>query len=258
MSGTTSPAPLSGKVALVTGASSGLGRHSARVLAAAGAHVAIAARRTDALASLAQEIAATGGRAYAVAMDVRDARSVADAVANAEATLGPIDILLNNAGIATTRAFLEQDEAEWQSVLDTNLHGAWRVARACSTRMAAAGRGGTIVNTGSILGLRVARHVSAYAAAKAALHSLTASMAMELARHSIRVNALAPGYIATELNRDFLSGPAGQAMLKRVPLGRFGTPDDLDGALMLLVSDAGRYITGSVIVVDGGHSLGFL
>jgi NAD(P)-dependent dehydrogenase (short-subunit alcohol dehydrogenase family) len=249
---------LAGATALVTGASSGLGRHFALTLAGAGARVAVAARRIAELEALAGEIAASGGTAVPVSIDVLDPASVAQAVAAAEAGLGPLGILVNNAGIAATRGFLAQEEAEWRRVLATNLDGAWRVAQAVASRMAANGRGGAIVNIVSVLGLRPASHVAAYSAAKAGLISLTQSMAIELARHKIRVNALAPGYVETDLNRDFLHGPGGQTMVKRVPLRRFGEAEDLDGALLLLASDAGRYMTGSVIVVDGGHSLGFI
>lgn len=249
---------LEGQVALVTGASSGLGRHFAMTLARAGAKVAVAARRVDRLETLAQEIGALDARALPLRMDVTDRRSVDQALADAETELGPVTILVNNAGVAATVAFLEQDEAAWRDVLDTNLDGAWRVARAFAQRAAAHGQGASVVNIASILGLRPAARVSAYAAAKAALISLTQTMAIELARHKIRVNALAPGYVETDLNRDLLRSKAGEAMLTRIPQRRFGAPEDLDGALLLLASDAGRYITGSVIVVDGGHALGFM
>lgn len=248
---------LAGKVALVTGASSGLGWHFALTLAGAGAKVAVAARRVDRLEALAHEIAARDGRALPIVLDVTDPVSVDKAIAETETELGPLGILVNNAGVATTKPFLEQDEALWRDVLATNLDGAWRVARAAAQRMAAHG-GGAIVNIASVLGLRAAAQVSAYAAAKAALISLTQTMAIELARHKIRVNAIAPGYIETELNRDFLNSPAGTTITKRIPLRRFGAPQDLDGAMLLLSSDAGRYMTGSVIVIDGGHTLGFL
>ena len=246
---------LTGRTALVTGASSGLGRHFAMVLARAGAKVAIAARRVDRLEALAQEIAAFDGRALPVALDVRDRSSIDAAIDAAETELGPLAIVVNNAGIAATRAFLDQSEAEWRATLDTDLDGAWRVAQAAARRMVAHGHGGSIVNIASILGERAASQVAAYATAKAGLVALTRSMAVELARHQIRVNALAPGYIVTDLNRDVLAGPAGQALVKRVPLRRFGQPEDLDGALLLLASDAGRWMTGSVLVVDGGHTL---
>jgi NAD(P)-dependent dehydrogenase (short-subunit alcohol dehydrogenase family) len=252
------PFGLSGCVAVVTGASSGLGRHFALTLARAGAKVAVAARRIELLKELDAEIASFDGRALAVAMDVTSAESVAAAMQTVQTELGPINILVNNAGVAATRSFLEQGEEEWRQVLDTNLDGAWRVARAAAGLMVKHGKGGTIINIASILGLRVASHLSAYGAAKSALVSLTQTMALELARHKIRVNALAPGYVETDLNREFLAGESGQALVKRVPMRRFGELKDLDGPLLLLASDAGRYMTGSIIVVDGGHSLGFL
>lgn len=254
----SSPFDLSGRVAVVTGASSGLGRRFALTLAQAGAKVGLAARRAELLKELDAEIAAFDGRALPVVMDVTDAKSVADGFAAIETELGPIGVLVNNAGVATTKPFLEQEEGDWRQVLDTNLDGARRVAQGAAVLMAKHGHGGSIINIASVLGLRPASHVSAYAAAKAALVSLTQTMALELARHYIRVNALAPGYVVTDLNREFLTGKSGEAMLKRVPLRRFGEPADLDGALLLLASDAGRYMTGSVIVVDGGHTLGFL
>jgi len=254
----SNPFDLSGRVAVVTGASSGLGRQFALNLARAGAKVGLAARRPELLKELDAEIAAFDGRALPVVMDVTDPNSVAEGFAAIETELGPIGILVNNAGIATTKAFLDQDEGEWRQVLATNLDGARRVAHGAASLMAKHGHGGSIINIASVLGLRPGSHVSAYAAAKAGLVSLTQTMALELARYYIRVNALAPGYIVTDLNREFLTGKGGEAMLKRVPLRRFGEAADLDGALLLLASEAGRYMTGSVIVVDGGHSLGFL
>jgi len=249
---------LSGKVAVVTGASSGLGRHFALTLAKAGAKVGLAARRLERLEAVAAEISGFDGRALPVVLDVTDAGSIAAGLDAVETELGPIGILINNAGIATTAAFLDQPDDDWRRVLETNLDGARRMAHAVAARMVRHGHGGVITNIASILGLRAAGHVSAYSAAKAGLLSLTQTMALELARHKIRVNALAPGYIETDLNRAFLRGSSGQAMVKRVPLRRFGRAEDLDGALLLLASDAGHYMTGSVIVVDGGHSLGFL
>jgi NAD(P)-dependent dehydrogenase (short-subunit alcohol dehydrogenase family) len=246
------------RVALITGASSGLGRHFAYLLATAGAKVVVAARRRDELKAVADEITARGGRALAVALDVTQPLSVKTALDVAQTELGMIDILINNAGMAATTTILDQSEDEWRKILDTNLDGAWRMARAVAGLMSTSGKGGSIVNIASILGLRAAGHVSAYAASKAALISLTQTMAIEFARHKIRVNALAPGYIETDLNREFLRGTTGQGMVKRVPMRRFGEPGDLDGALLLLASDAGRYMSGSVVVVDGGHSLGFL
>jgi NAD(P)-dependent dehydrogenase (short-subunit alcohol dehydrogenase family) len=244
---------IGGKVALVTGASSGLGEHFAKALAARGAVVAAAARRTDRLETLVKAIRAEGGTAHAIALDVSDAASVAAAVDRAAALAGGIDLLVNNAGIAGTKASIELTEDDWRRVLDTNLDGAWRVAQAVAKSMISANRPGAIVNIASILGLRQATHLLAYAAAKAALVQLTKSLALEWARHGIRVNAIAPGYVITEMNRDFFAGDAGQAVAKRVPQRRIGAPQDLDGALLLLASGAGAYMTGSIVVVDGGH-----
>ncbi|WP_042703793.1 glucose 1-dehydrogenase [Azospirillum sp. B506] len=244
---------LIGRTALVTGASSGLGRHFAGVLARAGARVVLAARRTDALAETRTIIEATGGSAVVVAMDVTAPASVATAVGEAWGALGRIDILVNNAGVTATRSFLDMGEEEWDRVVDTNLTGCARVARAVARRMRDDGKGGAIVNIASILGLRVAGQLSSYASAKGGLVHLTKAMALELARYDIRVNALCPGYVATELNADFFAGEAGKALVKRIPQRRLGRLADLDGPLLLLASDAGAYMTGAVLAVDGGH-----
>jgi NAD(P)-dependent dehydrogenase (short-subunit alcohol dehydrogenase family) len=243
---------LDGKCALVTGASGSLGRHFAHVLAEAGAAVVLAARRLDRLEAIAAEIIAAGGKAMAVALDVTDGAGIGAAFTAAEERLGPVSVLVNNAGIAVTQPFLEHHEADWDTVMDTNLKGAWLVAREAASRMAAAG-GGNIVNIASILGLRVAGSVAAYAASKAGLIHLTKAMALELARNGIRVNALAPGYIETDLNREFFAGDAGRRLIQRIPQQRLGQPGDLDGALLFLASDASRYMTGEIIAVDGGH-----
>ena len=245
---------LSSRNALVTGASSGLGRHFARVLAGAGARVVLAARRAEALEALAAELGEAGGRGVPLVMDVRDAKSVADGFARAEERLGPMHIVVNNAGIAPVAAFADQSEAEWSALVDTNLHGAWLVAQAAARRMTAAGVEGSIVNIASILAFRVTGGLSGYAATKAALVQLTRALALELAPHRIRVNAIAPGYILTEMNRDFFASRAGDAMRRRIPQRRIGAPGDLDGALLLLASNAASgYMTGSVLTVDGGH-----
>ena len=249
---------LAGKVALVTGASSGLGRHFARLLARHGADVVVAARRTDALAAVADEIVATGRKAHVVSLDVRDAQSVDAALQSALAQASRIDILVNNAGVALTKPALQTSDDEWRSVVDTNLDGAFRVARATAQAMADSKQGGAIVNIASILGTRVTKQVAPYIAAKAALLRLSEALAVEWAVHGIRVNAIAPGYVETDLNRDFLHSQAGESMMKRVAMRRFGKPEDLDGALLLLASDAGRYMTGATITVDGGHSLAWL
>ncbi|MEQ8356998.1 MAG: glucose 1-dehydrogenase [Kiloniellaceae bacterium] len=248
------PFDLSGRAAIVTGASSGLGRHAARSLAAAGAKVAIAARRLEPLIELEKQIAARDGRAIPLGLDVADADSVRDCVTAAETELGPISILVNNAGVAQTKAALEVSEGDWDRVVDTNLKGAWLMAQAVAGHMTRCGHGGSIINMASVLGLAGAARIPAYCASKGGLINLTRALAAEWARHGIRVNALAPGYVETEINRDFLVSAAGDALRKRVPLRRFGQPADLDGALLLLASDASAYITGSVFVIDGGHS----
>ena len=249
---------LAGRAALVTGASSGLGAHFARLLAGEGAAVALAARRAERIDALAAELRGSGATAIAVAMDVTDPASVQRAVEQAERGLGRLDILVNNAGITASSRFLETSEDEWRAVLDTDLTGLMRVGQESARRMAARGEGGAILNVASILGVRPAPQVAAYSAAKAAAISLTQSMALELARHRIRVNALAPGYIETDLNAAFLRSPAGEALARRVPMRRFGQAEDLDGAVLLLVSDAGRFITGATLPVDGGHLLSFV
>lgn len=244
---------LAGKHALVTGASDGLGRHFAGLLAGAGASVTLAARRVDALEAARRAIEATGGRAQAVALDVTDEASVAAAVEAACEPTGGIDILVNNAGIAVPRSFLDLTAAEWDRVLDTNLRGAFLVGQAVARRMRDGGRGGSIVNVASILGFRVAGMVSAYAASKAGLIQLTEAMALELARHGIRANALCPGYTETDMNRAFFATEPGQALVRRIPQRRLGQMSDLDGALLLLASDTGSAITGAALPVDGGH-----
>ena len=243
---------LNGQHALVTGASSGLGRHFAGTLAAAGARVTVAARRQEALADTVQAIRASGGEAHAVRMDVTDAASVEQALAAAEAQFGPLGILVNNAGITGTRPALDVAESEWSSVIDTNLKGSWLVAQHAARSMRRHG-GGSIVNIASILGLRVAGGVAPYAISKAGLVQMTKALALEWARHKIRVNALAPGYIETDLNEAFFASEAGQALVRRIPQRRLGEARELDGALLLLASGAGSYMTGSVVAVDGGH-----
>jgi NAD(P)-dependent dehydrogenase (short-subunit alcohol dehydrogenase family) len=244
---------VSGKAALVTGASSGLGEHFAKALAARGAIVVAAARRTDRLDRLVAQIAADGGTAHAVSLDVTDKASVKAAVASAVDLAGGLDILVNNAGTADTHPSMDLPEENWRRVIDTNLDGAWRVAQATAQAMLAAGVGGSIVNIASVLGLRVANNLLAYSAAKAALIQVTKALALEWARHGIRVNAIAPGYVETEMNSGFFRSEAGQAMVKKIPQRRIGTPRELEGALLLLASGAGAYMTGSVVVVDGGH-----
>ena len=246
---------LAGEVALVTGASSGIGRHLAALLAAAGAKVALAARRNDRLAELQREIEEAGGEALAISLDVTRADSVAAAVEEAERDLGPLTILVNNAGVVVAKPVLRHSEAEWDYVLDTNLKGAWLMARQFAEHLVEKKRGGRIVNIASVLGRRTIAQVPSYCAAKAGLIHLTQVLAMELARHGILVNALAPGYVETDFNREFLLSVAGKKLAARIPMRRVGRPQDLDGAMLLLASPAGAYITGAVIAVDGGHGV---
>jgi NAD(P)-dependent dehydrogenase (short-subunit alcohol dehydrogenase family) len=240
---------LDGKVALVTGASSGLGSHFAHCLGEAGAAVVIAARRADRLASLQAELSQKGVQAKAVDLDVQSAASVAAALEAA----GPLDIVVNNAGISIVKPALDMPEKDWDAVVDTNLRGAWLVAQGAARRWAAEKRPGSIVNIASILGLRTIGQVAPYNASKAGLVHLTQALAMEWARYRIRVNAICPGYIETEMNSAFWKTPGGQKLIDRIPQRRIGQPEHLDGALLLLASEAGSFMTGSVITVDGGH-----
>ncbi|MDY3198501.1 MAG: glucose 1-dehydrogenase [Pseudomonadaceae bacterium] len=245
---------LSGKTALITGASSGLGAHFARTLAEAGARVVVAARRTDRLAALVAELQAQGSQALAVTMDVTDSDSVKRAFEQAEKQWGVVNILVNNAGIGDPVMFLNMTEGNWRSMMDTNLDGAWRVAHRASLAMAQAGQGGCIINIASILGLRVGTALSHYAVAKAGVVQLTKAMAQELARNRIRVNAIAPGYFRTEINSDWFDTQQGKDYIRdKVPMRRLGQLEELDGPLLLLASEAGSFMTGTVINVDGGH-----
>jgi NAD(P)-dependent dehydrogenase (short-subunit alcohol dehydrogenase family) len=247
---------LSGKVALVTGASSGIGLHIAGVYAQAGAHVVLAARRRDRIDAAVATLREQGHQASGVYLDVTDGPSIAAAFQQIESELGAgVDILYNNSGIIYQKPFLEQDEAEIARVFDTNLKGAMRVAQEAARRMASR-KNGVIINVASTAGLRAGGMLSSYAASKAALIHLTEIMALELASKGIRVNAICPGNIVTDMQgslKDFE-----QALLKRTPMRRFGAPEDLDGVSLLLASDAGRYMTGVAIPVDGGQLLSWM
>jgi 3-oxoacyl-[acyl-carrier protein] reductase len=244
---------LHGKVALVTGASSGLGVRFAECLAENGASVALVARRADRLKALTAKIENIGGKAVPVEADVRDRAAMRNAFDVAEKAFGTVTILVNNAGVAHAGRAVELPEEEWRRILSTNLDAVFFCAQEAARRMLAAGKAGSIVNIASVLGLGVAKGVVAYATAKAGVIQLTKALALELAFKGIRVNAIAPGWIVTDLNRDYLSTEAGAALKREIPIGRFGEERDLDGPLLLLASDAGRFVTGATIVADGGQ-----
>jgi 3-oxoacyl-[acyl-carrier protein] reductase len=247
---------LAGKTALVTGASSGLGVRFAEVLAENGAAVALVARRADRLATVKARIEAAGGRAVAIEADVRDRTAMRAAFDAAEKAFGTVTILVNNAGVAHSDRAVELAEEDWRRVISTNLDAVFFWAQEAARRMLAAGKGGAIVNIASVLGFGVNKGVIAYATAKAGVIQLTKALALELAFKGIRVNAIAPGWIVTEITHDYLSSEQGAAMKRQIPMGRFGEERDLDGPLLLLVSDAGRYMTGATIVADGGQLVG--
>jgi NAD(P)-dependent dehydrogenase (short-subunit alcohol dehydrogenase family) len=244
---------LHGKVALVTGASSGLGVRFAECLAENGASVALVARRADRLKSLTAKIEKMGGKAVPIEADVRDRAAMQKAFDTAETAFGTVTILVNNAGVAHSGRAVELPEEEWRRILSTNLDAVFFCAQEAARRMLAAGKPGAIVNIASVLGLGVSKGVVAYATAKAGVIQLTKALALELAFKGIRVNAIAPGWIVTDLNRDYLSSAAGAALKREIPIGRFGEERDLDGPLLLLASDAGRFVTGTTIVADGGQ-----
>lgn len=244
---------MQGKLALVTGASSGLGEHFAKVLAQAGATVVLAARSADRLAPVMQAIQASGGTAFAVEMDVSKAGSVKQAIDSICSLHGMPDVLVNNAGTSVAKPVLEQTEDDWNQVLDTNLKGCWLVATELARAMVSAQKPGAIVNIASILGERVGGAVGPYAVSKAGLVQATKALALELARYNIRVNAILPGYVATNLNRDFLASGLGEKLRMRIPSRQFCSLEDLTGPLLLLASDAGAGMTGACVAVDRGH-----
>ena len=243
---------LQGKLVLVTGASSGLGTHFAQLLASSGAKVAVAARRADKLQSVVDEITQAGGEARAFSLDVSNAQSVRECFDAIGAWSVP-DVIINNAGVTVTRALLDQTEEDFDQVMDTNLKGNWLVATEAARRMVAAKKGGAIVNVASILGERVSGGVAPYSISKAAVIQATKAMALELARYGIRVNALLPGYVITNLNRDFLTSELGEKLRLRIPSRTFSELSDLYGPLLLLASDAGAAMSGSTVAVDGAH-----
>ena len=246
---TSNPFDVAGRRILITGASGGLGEHFARLLAGHGATVILAARRTERCEAIASDIRRAGGQAETVTLDVGSTASV-------EAAFEKItlpDVVINNAGISRGGFLDTLSDDEWHDVINTNVSGVMRTSRAAIQRWKAAHRGGVIVNVASILGLRVIQALPAYNASKAAVVQLTRSLALDSARYDIRVNCLCPGYYATDINREFLASEPGEKMRKRIPMRRFGEFHNLDGAMLLLVSDASAYMTGTEIVVDGGH-----
>jgi NAD(P)-dependent dehydrogenase (short-subunit alcohol dehydrogenase family) len=248
---------LNKRTALVTGASSGFGHHFVEHLAGQGVRVAAAARRKDRLDTLAETAKARGEWVLPVEMDVSNSKSVAAGVAAAHDALGRIDILVNNAGVTLSKPALDQDEADWDHIIGTNLKGAWLVARETALLMKDDG-GGSIINIASILGFMTSKMVSTYGISKAGVIHMTKSLALELARYKIRVNAIAPGYIETDLNRKFFKTKIGQDLIQKLPQRRLGDVADMDGVLSLLAGDDSLYMTGSIITVDGGHSLALI
>ena len=241
---------LTGKVALITGASSGLGRHFSKTLSEAGATVILSARRVDNLIELQNELK---GNSHVFSLDVTSNESVENLFQEIKNEFGSADILINNAGVNEAKKFKDLDEESWNFVLETNLNGAFRVAKSFTDLLLEQNKPGSVINIASILGLRVGLNLTSYAAAKAGLVQLTKSMALELARSGIRVNAIAPGYILTEINDDFFKTEEGQNYIKSIPMNRLGLESELDGLLLLLASDASSFMTGSIIPVDGGH-----
>lgn len=246
------------KTALITGASSGLGEHFSKVLSAAGATVVVAARREEKLASLVEEIRQSGGVAHAVNLDITDEESIAAALEFIEQEIGVIDILINNAGVANTGSCLDVEPEDWDFVMNANLKGAWRIATLIARQMVKNKVGGSIVNIASILGVRVGMGQLSYATSKAAVIQMTKSMALELGRAGIRSNALCPGYFRTEINDDFFNTPKGEAYIKAMPAKRLGQLDELNGPLLLLASEAGSFMNGVALPVDGGHLISSL
>ena len=244
---------LARRVALVTGASSGLGQQFARALADNGAAVALVARRVDRLEAFKAELEKSGAKVAAIEADVTDRDAMIAAFDAAEKALGTVTILVNNAGIAHGGRAVELTPEGWRRMMSTNLDAVFYWAQEAARRMLAAGKQGSIVNIASVLGLMVAKGGASYATAKAGVVQLTKALAVELSFKGIRVNAIAPGWFVTEMNDDYLNGDKGAAIKREIPMGRFGNPGDLDGALLLLASDAGAYITGATIVADGGQ-----
>jgi len=244
---------LKGKVALVTGASGGLGRYFAMTLAKAGANVVVAARREEKIIQVATEIEEIGKRALAVKLDVTSRKNIKAAFDESERYFSTIDILVNNAGLSGREETLDISSEGWDEVMDTNLKGVWSVSQEAANRMIKTEVKGSIINISSILGLRVMSGILSYSVSKAGVAQMTRALALEWARYGIRVNAIAPGYFETDLNRDMLRSELGEKIRKRIPQRRTGEVEELRGLLLLLASSASSYMTGQVIAIDGGH-----
>ncbi len=246
-----------GKVALVTGASSGLGARFAKILAEAGAQVVLAARRVERLKELRAEIKSNGGAAHLVALDVTDYASIKSAIAHAETEAGPIDILINNSGVSSTQRLLDMTPEDYRYVMDTNLQGAFFVAQEAAKRMILRAKGDPsrqhrIINIASVAGLRVLSQIGVYCMSKAGVVQMTKAMALDWGRHGINVNAICPGYIETEINREYFQSEGGRKLIDMLPRKRIGYPEDLDGLLLLLSADESRFINGAIITADDG------
>ena len=244
---------LHNKVAVVTGASSGLGHHFAHTLAAAGCKVALLARRVDRLEELRHKIEAQGGQAVALQADVSQPSEIDTAFARLRSELGPVEVLVNNAGMGVVTRFLEPSTDEDDKMIDVNQHAVWRVAQVAARQMVDAQVQGSIINIASILGLRVSSGMGGYAVSKAAVIHMTKVMSLELARYNIRANAIAPGYFSTEMNAEMLASEQGEKIIKKVPMRRVGQYEELEGILLLLASKRSSFMTGTVVPVDGGH-----
>jgi NAD(P)-dependent dehydrogenase (short-subunit alcohol dehydrogenase family) len=254
---------LAGRVALVTGASSGLGAQFAKTLAAAGAGVVLAARRVERLKTLRAEIEAADGDAHVVGMDVTDIDSIRAAVAHAETEMGTIDILVNNSGVSTTQKLTDVSGEDYDYVMNTNARGAFFVAQEVAKRMIARSKGaapgtftgGRIVNIASMAGLRVLSQIGVYAMSKAAVVHMTRAQALEWGRHGINVNAICPGYIDTEINHHHWNTEAGQKLVSMLPRKRLGKPSDLDTTLLMLCANESHFVNGAVIAADDGFGV---